>query len=64
MGVSGQMSVGITLFEIIKAKLSTEQSTKEEIKTKFTQNFRDLIDTLNAIATEIKLATKQLTLRR
>ncbi len=58
VGVSGQMSAGINLFEVIKSKLSTEQSTKEEIKTKFTQNFRDLIDTLNAIATEIKLATK------
>jgi len=57
--VSGQMSVGMSLLEIIKAKLSTEQTIKEEIKTQFTQNFRDLIDTLNAIATEIKLATKQ-----
>jgi hypothetical protein len=58
VSVSGQMSFGLALFEIIKGKLSTEQSTKEEIKTNFTQNFRDLIDTLNAIATEIKLATK------
>ncbi|MBD2317325.1 AAA family ATPase [Pseudanabaena sp. FACHB-1050] len=59
VGVSGQMSVGINLLEMIKANLSTEQSIKEEIKTKFTQNFRDLVDTLNAIATQIKLATKQ-----
>ena len=59
VAVSGQMSAGINLFEVIKGKLSTEQTTKDVIKSKFTQNFRDLIDTLNAIATEIKLATKQ-----
>jgi hypothetical protein len=52
------MSLGINLFDVIKSKLSTEQGTKLEIKERFTQNFRDLIDTLNAIATEIKLATK------
>jgi len=56
--VSGDASFGLNLFDIIKGNLKTEQSTKEEIKTKFTQNFRDLIDTLNSIATEIKLATK------
>jgi hypothetical protein len=58
-GVSSDLGFGVDLFNIIKGNLKTEQSTKEEIKTKFTQNFRDLIDTLNAIATEIKLATKR-----
>ena len=59
VGIKGEMSLGINLFDVIKSKLSTEQGTKLEIKERFTQNFRDLIDTLNAIATEIKLATKQ-----
>jgi hypothetical protein len=58
VGIKGEMSLGINLFDVIKSKLSTEQGTKLEIKERFTQNFRDLIDTLNAIATEIKLATK------
>ena len=58
-GISSDLGFGIDLFNMIKGNLKTEQSTKEEIKTKFTQNFRDLIDTLNAIATEIKLATKR-----
>ena len=59
VGVSGDVGFGLDLFGLIKSNLKTEQTTKEEIKTKFTQNFRDLIDTLNAIAWEIKLATKQ-----
>ena len=58
VGIKGEVSLGINLFDVIKSKLSTEQGTKLEIKERFTQNFRDLIDTLNAIATEIKLATK------
>jgi hypothetical protein len=57
--VAGDVGFGLELFGILKAKLNTEQSLKEEIKTKFTQNFRDLLDTLNAIATEIKLVTKR-----
>jgi len=56
---SGGMSFGLDLFSAIKAELNTSLSTKEEIKETFTKNFRDLIDTLNAIATEIKLATKR-----
>ena len=58
-GISSNLGFGIDLLKMIKGNLQTEQSIKEEIKTKFTQNFRDLIDTLNAIATEIKLATKR-----
>ena len=56
---SGDIGFGLDLFGIIKGNLKTSHSTKEEIKTKFTKNFRDLTETLNAIATEIKLATKR-----
>ena len=58
-GNSGDIGFGLDLFGIIKGNLKTSHSTKEEIKTKFTKNFRDLTETLNAIATEIKLATKR-----
>ncbi|BBC24154.1 P-loop NTPase fold protein [Pseudanabaena sp. ABRG5-3] len=56
--LKGYMSDGLSLLDAIKSKLLAEQITREEIKIKFMQNLRDLIDTLNAIATEIKLATK------
>jgi AAA ATPase domain len=44
------------LFGLIKLKLQTDNSVRDEIKTKFTKNPRDLIDTLNLIATEVALA--------
>jgi energy-coupling factor transporter ATP-binding protein EcfA2 len=47
---------GFDLFGLIKLKLKTDNTMREEIKTKFTRNSRDLIDTLNLIATEIELA--------
>jgi AAA ATPase domain len=44
------------LFGLIKLKLQTDNTVRDEIKTKFTKNPRDLIDTLNLIATEVALA--------
>jgi energy-coupling factor transporter ATP-binding protein EcfA2 len=49
-------ATGFDLFGLIKLKLKTDNTIRDEIKTKFTQNPSDLIDTLNLIATEIELA--------
>jgi energy-coupling factor transporter ATP-binding protein EcfA2 len=52
----GSAETGFDLFGLIKSKLQTDNSIRDEIKTKFTKNPRDLIDTLNLIATEVALA--------
>jgi AAA ATPase domain len=52
----GSGEKGFDLFGLIKLKLQTDNSVRDEIKTKFTKNPRDLIDTLNLIATEVTLA--------
>lgn len=54
-----EAEAGFDLFGLIKSKLKTDATMREEIKTKFSRNSRDLINTLNLIATEIKLACKQ-----
>ncbi len=48
--------VGFNIFSLIKLKLKTDNVMREEIKTKFTRNSRDLINILNEIAREVKLA--------
>jgi hypothetical protein len=57
MGV--EVEAGFDLFGFIKSKLKTDANMREEITTKFSRNPRELINTLNLIATEIKLACKQ-----
>jgi hypothetical protein len=52
----GSGETGFDLFGLIKLKLKTDNTIRDEIKTKFTKNPRDLIDTLNLIATEVALA--------
>jgi nucleoside-triphosphatase THEP1 len=54
-----EAEVGFDLFGFIKSKLKTDATMREEIKTKFLRNPRELINTLNLIATEIKLACSQ-----
>ncbi|MGL5034948.1 MAG: hypothetical protein ACRC6M_14225 [Microcystaceae cyanobacterium] len=48
-----EAEVGFDLFGFIKSKLKTDATMREEIKTKFLRNPRELINTLNLIATEI-----------
>ncbi|RFP55501.1 MAG: AAA family ATPase [Limnothrix sp. CACIAM 69d] len=55
--VSGEAEVGFDLFGLLKTKLKTDAKMREEIKTEFTKDLRDLIDTINNIATEIQLAS-------
>jgi nucleoside-triphosphatase THEP1 len=52
----GSSETGFDLFGLIKLKLQTDNTVRDKIKTKFTKNPRDLIDTLNLIATEVALA--------
>ncbi|MGK7940456.1 MAG: P-loop NTPase fold protein [Crocosphaera sp.] len=54
-----EAEAGVDLFGFITSKLKTDASMREEITTKFSRNPRELIDTLNLIATEIKLACKK-----
>jgi hypothetical protein len=56
ISVSGEGEVGFSLLGLIKSKLKTDAKMREELKTEFAQNLRDLIDTINNIATEIRLA--------
>jgi AAA+ ATPase superfamily predicted ATPase len=44
-----EVGVGFDLFKLIKSKLSTDNTIREELKTKFTQNPNDLINNLNSI---------------
>jgi nucleoside-triphosphatase THEP1 len=55
----GGLESGFDLLGLIKLKLQTDKTMRETVKEKFTKNPRDLIDTLNEIATEIKLAYKK-----
>ncbi|MGB5768828.1 MAG: P-loop NTPase fold protein [Crocosphaera sp.] len=57
--VGVEVEAGFDLFGFIKSKLKTDANMREEITTKFSRNPRELINTLNLIATEIKLACKQ-----
>jgi len=57
--VSGEAEVGFDLFGLLKTKLKTDAKMREEIKTEFSKDLRDLIDTINNIATEIRLASGQ-----
>jgi energy-coupling factor transporter ATP-binding protein EcfA2 len=52
----GSGEAGFDLFGFVKLKLQTDNTIRDEITTKFTKNPRDLIDTLNLIATEVALA--------
>ena len=54
---TGGAETGFDLFGLIKLKLKTDNTIREEIKTDFIQDPRNLIDTLNLIAGEVELAS-------
>lgn len=56
-GVEAEVSLGFDLFSIFKGKLKTDATVREQITQEFKKNFRDLIDAINLIATEIELAS-------
>lgn len=56
VSVTGEAEAGFDFFGLIKSKLKTDAKMREEIKTEFAQNLRDLLDTINNIATAIRLA--------
>ncbi|MCG9885366.1 MAG: KAP family NTPase [Cyanobacteria bacterium] len=56
ISVTGEAEVGFNLLGLIKSKLKTDAKMREEIKTEFAQDLRNLLDTINNIATAIRLA--------
>jgi len=52
--VAGGVKGEINLFGIIKFNLQNDASTREALKTKFLRNPRELIDTINLIASEVE----------
>lgn len=56
-GIEAEVSLGFDLFSIFKGKLKTDATVREQITQEFKKNFRDLIDAINLIATEIELAS-------
>ncbi|MBS9388157.1 MAG: AAA family ATPase [Dolichospermum sp. WA123] len=56
---AAKLEVGFDFWSFLKSKLKAEASIREVIETKFKRDFRDLIDTLNLIATEVSLACKK-----
>jgi nucleoside-triphosphatase THEP1 len=56
-GVEAEVNLGFDLFSIFKGKLKTDATVREQITQEFKKNFRDLIDAVNLIATEIELAS-------
>jgi energy-coupling factor transporter ATP-binding protein EcfA2 len=57
--IGTELEAGFDFWGFLKSKLKAEASVREVIETKFSRNFRDLIDTLNLIATEVSLACKK-----
>jgi len=57
--IGAELEAGFDFLGFLKSKLKAEASIREVIETKFSHDFRDLIDTLNLIATEISLACKK-----
>ena len=51
-----ELEAGFDLFSIIKGKIKTDAGIRDEIQTEFRRNPRELLDGINLIATEIKLA--------
>jgi nucleoside-triphosphatase THEP1 len=58
-GFDAEVSLGFDLFSIFKGKLKTDAAVREQITQEFKKNFRDLINAINLIATEIELASQQ-----
>jgi nucleoside-triphosphatase THEP1 len=58
-GFDAEVSLGFDLFSIFKGKLKTDATVREQITQEFKKNFRDLINAINLIATEIELASQQ-----
>ncbi|MFM6321112.1 MAG: ATP-binding protein [Microcystis panniformis] len=54
-----ELEAGFDFWGFLKSKLKAEASIREVIETKFKRDFRDLIDTLNLIATEVSLTCKK-----
>jgi hypothetical protein len=57
--IGAELEAGFDFWGFLKSKLKAEASIREVIETKFKRDFRDLIDTLNLIATEVSLACKK-----
>ncbi len=57
--VAGGVKAEVNLFSIIKFNLQNDASTREALKTKFLRNPRELIDTINLIASEIEATVNQ-----
>ena len=57
--IGAELEAGFDFWSFLKSKLKAEASIREVIETKFKRDFRDLIDTLNLIATEVSLACKK-----
>ena len=54
--IGAELEVGFDFWSFLKSKLKAEASIREVIETKFKRDFRDLINTVNLIATEVSLA--------
>ena len=57
--IQEKISIGANLFEFFTGKLQTEKAFREEVKETFENSISDLARQIDAIATEIQLATKQ-----
>ena len=55
-GFNAEVEAGFDLFSLIKGKMRTDAGVRNELQTKFERNPRELLDSLNLIASEIKLA--------
>lgn len=53
---SAEVEAGFDLFSLIKGRIKTDAGVRDEIETEFERNPRELLDNINLIATEIKLA--------
>ena len=57
--IGAELEAGFDFWSFLKSKLKAEASIREVIETKFKRDFRDLINTVNLIATEVSLACKK-----
>lgn len=57
--LGAELETGFDLFGILKGGLKTDATVRESITTEFRKNFRELVDTINLMAIEIKLACRK-----
>lgn len=53
---SAEVSAGFSFFDVIKGKIKTDATLRETITKEFKRSFRELVETINVLAIEIKLA--------